>query len=82
MTSIFSHSFTVQPVQSNFDPCFILFSVSRYLFSAGVGRTGTFISLDTLINQMDRENKVDIYNTVLSMRMKRKEMVQTVVCEE
>ncbi|XP_039268450.2 uncharacterized protein LOC120343362 [Styela clava] len=46
--------------------------------SAGVGRTGTFIALDYLSQQMERESKVDIYGVVFNMRKKRKEMVQTV----
>ncbi|XP_058501447.1 receptor-type tyrosine-protein phosphatase eta [Solea solea] len=45
--------------------------------SAGVGRTGTFIAIDTLIFQIERENAVDIFGTVHELRMHRTLMVQT-----
>ncbi|KGL82815.1 Receptor-type tyrosine-protein phosphatase eta, partial [Tinamus guttatus] len=41
--------------------------------SAGVGRTGTFIAIDRLIQQMEKENK----NVVYDLRMHRPLMVQT-----
>ncbi|KAM9495154.1 receptor-type tyrosine-protein phosphatase eta [Clarias gariepinus] len=45
--------------------------------SAGVGRTGTFIALDHLTFQIERESMVDIYGIVHDMRMHRTLMVQT-----
>lgn len=48
-------------------------------FSAGVGRTGTFIAIDELIFQIERESTVDIYGIVNDMRMHRALMVQTEV---
>ncbi|XP_056906900.1 receptor-type tyrosine-protein phosphatase eta-like [Takifugu flavidus] len=45
--------------------------------SAGVGRTGTFIAMDRLIFQIERENIVDIYGIVHDLRMHRSLMVQT-----
>ncbi|XP_070620658.1 receptor-type tyrosine-protein phosphatase eta [Erythrolamprus reginae] len=45
--------------------------------SAGVGRTGTFIAIDRLIQQMEIENTVDVYGTVYDLRMHRSLMVQT-----
>ncbi|XP_036431713.1 receptor-type tyrosine-protein phosphatase eta-like isoform X10 [Colossoma macropomum] len=45
--------------------------------SAGVGRTGTFIALDHLIFQIERESMVDIFGIVYDMRMHRPLMVQT-----
>ncbi|XP_055011887.1 receptor-type tyrosine-protein phosphatase eta [Boleophthalmus pectinirostris] len=45
--------------------------------SAGVGRTGTFIAIDRLIFQIERENVVDVYGIVHDMRMHRSLMVQT-----
>ncbi|XP_075325609.1 receptor-type tyrosine-protein phosphatase beta [Odontesthes bonariensis] len=45
--------------------------------SAGVGRTGTFIAIDRLIFQIERENFVDVYGIVYDLRMHRPLMVQT-----
>ncbi|XP_076811797.1 uncharacterized protein LOC143458809 [Clavelina lepadiformis] len=45
--------------------------------SAGVGRTGTFICVDAMVDMMLRENKVDVYGFVSQMRSQRPEMVQT-----
>jgi protein tyrosine phosphatase len=45
-----------------------------------VGRTGTYIAIDAMIDKINREKKVDIYNFVLQMRRERHLMVQTVVC--
>ncbi|KAM3608811.1 uncharacterized protein V6R79_005192 [Siganus canaliculatus] len=45
--------------------------------SAGVGRTGTFICIDRLIAQIERENIVDVYGIVHDLRMHRPLMVQT-----
>lgn len=47
--------------------------------SAGVGRTGTFIAIDRLIFQIERENIVDVYGIVHDLRMHRPLMVQTEV---
>ncbi|XP_078076609.1 receptor-type tyrosine-protein phosphatase eta [Mustelus asterias] len=45
--------------------------------SAGVGRTGTFISIDQMIYQIDNNRNVDIWGTVHQLRMHRPLMVQT-----
>ena len=47
--------------------------------SAGVGRTGTFIVLDVILDQMNAGETVDIKGTVQKMREKRMFMVQTLV---
>ncbi|KAG8434105.1 hypothetical protein GDO86_012469 [Hymenochirus boettgeri] len=44
---------------------------------AGVGRTGTLIALDYLIQQMEKEQRVGVYSFVEKMRMNRGLMVQT-----
>jgi protein tyrosine phosphatase len=51
--------------------------------SAGVGRSGTFIALDRLLQQFDKlpfYGYLDIYGTVLEMRQCRDKMVQNEVC--
>ncbi|XP_014114375.1 PREDICTED: receptor-type tyrosine-protein phosphatase V-like isoform X2 [Pseudopodoces humilis] len=45
--------------------------------SAGVGRTGTFIALDRLLQQMRQEKVVDIFGVVYTLRMNRYLMIQT-----
>ena len=47
--------------------------------SAGVGRTGTFITLFSQLRQIRLENKVDIFAFVRGMRYNRCSMVQTEV---
>ncbi|XP_067936645.1 receptor-type tyrosine-protein phosphatase mu-like isoform X1 [Watersipora subatra] len=45
--------------------------------SAGVGRSGTFIALDSLLQQAESEGKVDVYSYVTRMRQQRCNMIQT-----
>ncbi|XP_065259425.1 receptor-type tyrosine-protein phosphatase eta-like [Emys orbicularis] len=45
--------------------------------SAGVGRTGTFIAIDRLIQQIEMDNISDVYGVVYELRMHRPLMVQT-----
>lgn len=47
--------------------------------SAGVGRTGTLVALDSLMQQLDEENQVSIFNTVCDMRHQRNFLVQSLV---
>lgn len=49
-----------------------------YYFSAGVGRTGTFIALDILMQRMKQERKINIFDLVKQLRSQRMKMVQTV----
>lgn len=56
----------------NFAPC---------VYSAGAGRTGTFIALSNILERVKAEGLLDVFQTVKSLRMQRPHMVQTVVRE-
>jgi len=45
--------------------------------SAGVGRSGTFITVDSMLQSIAANRKIDILNFVWSMRMSRIFMIQT-----
>ena len=47
--------------------------------SAGVGRTGTFIVMDTMLQKMKKDDTLDIYNFLLQIRHQRIKLVQTQV---
>ena len=48
-------------------------------YSAGVGRTGTFIALDVMMERIPQTHDVNVLECVLNMRTKRTYMVQTKV---
>jgi protein-tyrosine phosphatase len=50
--------------------------------SAGVGRTGTFIALDTLLNEADKTGTVDIFDVVKYLRLQRMASVQVLASFE
>lgn len=50
-----------------------LFSIS----SAGVGRTGTFIVIDAMIEMMHEEQKIDVFGFVSKIREQRSQLIQT-----
>ena len=45
--------------------------------ASGVGKTGVFIGLNNMIEQMRVENAVDVFHNVLEMRCQRGNMIQT-----
>lgn len=49
------------------------------VFSAGVGRTGTYIAIDTQLEKAKMEDVVDVHNFAQLMRTQRVNMVQTLV---
>ena len=46
-------------------------------YSAGIGRTGTFIAIDHSIQQAEAEGTVDILSVTHKMREERMGMIQT-----
>ena len=46
-------------------------------FSAGVGRTGAFIVIDSMLERIKHENTIDVYGHVTCLRAQRNYMVQT-----
>lgn len=55
--------------------------VNAFLFhvSAGVGRTGTYLALDIILDQTQQEEEVNIFGVVKRMREDRCNMVQNKV---
>ncbi len=47
--------------------------------SAGVGRTGTYITIQSMMQMIEEEDRLDVFNFVLGMRHERNLMVQTEV---
>ena len=47
--------------------------------SAGVGRTGMFIALNTALYQAREDGEVNIMDIISNMRQQRMKMVQTLV---
>ncbi|XP_046553387.1 receptor-type tyrosine-protein phosphatase epsilon-like [Haliotis rubra] len=45
--------------------------------SAGVGRTGTYIAIESLVEQVAVESKADVVSFISSMRGQRKNMIRT-----
>lgn len=50
-----------------------------FLCSAGVGRTGTYIGIDAMMEGLEAEGRVDIYGYVVRLRRQRCLMVQVEV---
>ena len=50
-----------------------------HLCSAGVGRTGTFITIDHVLEQREMEGVVDIPGVIERLRQQRTTIVQTLV---
>ena len=48
-------------------------------FSAGVGRTGTYIALDILLEMLRKNNQINISECVVNLRRQRANMVQSKV---
>ena len=69
---------------------FITFTISNQLFdvyfcavsvcSAGVGRSGTMIAIDAMMQRLKTKGDVNIYEFMYSMRCDRPYMIQNLVC--
>ena len=59
---------------------YLLFDICYPPSSAGVGRTGTFIAVDAMMQRLKEKDDLNIYNFVTQMRTKRTFMVQNLVC--
>ena len=59
--------------------CFDIFDSKHYDFSAGIGRTGTFLAVDYLLEQAEVEGVVDVVRYTYLMRSNRMNMIQTPV---
>ena len=47
--------------------------------SAGVGRSGTFITLEAMMERLKEKRDISVFDFVSEMRTRRMKMVQTVV---
>ena len=47
--------------------------------SAGVGRSGTFMAIDAMMQRLKEKNDLNIYEYIYSMRCERPFMIQNVV---
>ena len=47
--------------------------------STGTGQTGTFIAIDILLDQMETEEHIDVFEVVQNLLLQRVHMVETVV---
>jgi protein tyrosine phosphatase len=52
-----------------------------YISSAGVGRTGVFLAVDTILDKLENGviNSIDVFGQVCAMRERRMNMIQTLV---
>jgi len=48
-------------------------------FSNGIGRSGVFVALHIIIDRMQAEGVVDVFQTVKNLRIQRPATVQTLV---
>ena len=54
-------------------------NVCLLCYSAGVGRSGTLVAIDTLMNVLAAGGDIDVKSVVVRLRMSRTNMVQSMV---
>ena len=59
---------------------FLVILLMFLLHSAGIGRSGSFIALDYLVDQASVDGYVNVFQCVQNLRHQRVNMVQTLVC--
>ena len=69
--------YTISKTSKSYE--WILKSMFFIYFSAGVGRTGVFITLSIVLERMRYEGVVDMFQTCKMLRTQRPAMVQTEV---
>ena len=63
-------------------PCTMTCSFVSYVFSNGVGRTGTFIAIHTQLERFKTEKEADLFQYIKSTRLQRAGMVLDAVSVE
>ena len=78
---LMKHTITESAMVGSINQIFILILYFHLSHSAGVGRTGVFITMDKTLDDLDKEKKdtIDIFGFVKDIRTRRVNMVQTAV---
>ena len=53
-----------------------IYIYNTYFYSAGIGRTGTLIAIDIILQHLRDNKKLDVFGTVYRLRRDRINMVQ------
>lgn len=76
---MFNHSENLKNIIRHSNLTLISVHDTPVIFSAGIGRTGTFIALDALVTATSNGQKVNISDYIENMRKDRMNMIQTKV---